>query len=208
MLEVAAFDVMFFGVNAGYDYEPAENGLTLSKERIELYQECSKRGIAITVMKPYNNGQLLDARLSPFGRSMSIHQCLQYALDRPAVVSCLTGAVTANEMEKTLRFYETSPAEKDYSFIGALQHYDVMGSCTYCNHCLPCPIGINIGSVNKYYDLAKVGDLLAVEHYNALDLNAGDCMGCGLCEQRCPFHVHTIDRMKEIQNYFQGLNKN
>lgn len=65
MLDAADFDVMFFGINAGYDYEPSETGLALSAERTALYQECAKRRMAITVMKPYNNGQLLDARLSP-----------------------------------------------------------------------------------------------------------------------------------------------
>lgn len=65
-LDAAKFDVMFFGINAGYDYEPKGSGLVLSEERTRLYQECQKRGMAITVMKAYGNGQLLDARTSPF----------------------------------------------------------------------------------------------------------------------------------------------
>ena len=55
--------------------------LMLSDTRMKLYQECSKRGIGITVMKPYGGGQLLNDHTSPLGRKMSIYQCLQYALD-------------------------------------------------------------------------------------------------------------------------------
>lgn len=202
MLDAGRFDVMFFGINAGYDYEVSGDGLVLSPERTALYQECAKRGMAITVMKAYNNGQLLDGRLSPFGRAMTPEQCLQYALDRPAVVSCLAGAVTAKEMERTLQFYDAPAERRDYSFIGALQSKEMVGSCTYCNHCQPCPAGIDIGAVNKYFDLAKVGDQLAVEHYQALSRNASDCTGCGVCVKRCPFHVDAKSRMEEIARFF------
>lgn len=133
---------------------------------------------------------------------MTTAQCLQYALDRPAAVSCLTGAVTAREMEQTLLFYDQSADDRDYSFIGTLQQKEMTGACTYCNHCQPCPAGINIGTVNKYYDLALVGDKLATEHYRSLEKNASDCIGCGVCEERCPFHVGAKSRMSEIANFF------
>ncbi|MBE5845957.1 MAG: hypothetical protein E7302_17675 [Butyrivibrio sp.] len=51
------------------------------------------------------------------------------------------------------------------------------------------------------YDLAKVGDSLAVEHYKTLEKNASDCISCGHCNSRCPFGVDQISRMKEIANF-------
>lgn len=36
------------------------------------------------------------------------------------------------------------------------------GSCVYCNHYKPCPVSIDIGLVNKYYDLARNGDPMAL----------------------------------------------
>lgn len=201
-LDAAKFDAMFFGVNAGYDYVPDSNGLTLSEERLRLYRECEQRGIAITVMKVFNNGQLLDKRTSPFGRAMSIFQCLQYALDRPGVVSCLAGAVTAEEMARTLEFCRADESERDYSFIRTMRKQDMTGKCTYCGHCMPCPQGIEINAVNRYYDLAKAGDPLAAAHYLNLSVHAKACILCGHCREFCPFHVNVPERMANIRQYF------
>ena len=61
---------------------------------------------------------------------------------------------------------------------------------------------IDIGLVNKYYDLAKSGDTLAAEHYRTLEVNAGSCIGCGHCDERCPFGGRQSGRMSEIRDYF------
>ena len=66
----------------------------------------------------------------------------------------------------------------------------------------PCPAGLDIALINKYYDLAKLGDGLAKEHYLTLEKNAQDCVSCGHCDSRCPFRVHQSERMQEILAYF------
>jgi len=47
--------------------------------------------------------------------------------------------------------------------------------------------------VNKYYDLAKTGNQLAVEHYKTLEKNAAHC------DSRRPFSVRQSERMQEIR---------
>ena len=44
---------------------------------------------------------------------------------------------------------------------------------------------VDIGLINKYYDLARAGDQLARSHYDKLEKRAGDCVGCGHCDSRC-----------------------
>ena len=56
--------------------------------------------------------------------------------------------------------------------------------------------------MNKFYDLAKIGDDMAREHYLALEKKAGDCVSCGHCNSRCPFRVDQMNRMQEIKDYF------
>ena len=56
--------------------------------------------------------------------------------------------------------------ERNYSIISTLPPDETKGKCVYCKYCHPCPAGIDIGLVNKYYDLSRLGDTLAKEHYN------------------------------------------
>lgn len=153
-------------------------------------------------MKVYGGGRLLNDGTSPFGKAMSPVQCLQYALDRPAVVSCLAGVRNMQELEAALSYYKTDSAGRDYSFIISSRHGDMEGVCLYCNHCQPCPVGIDIGAVNKYLDLAKAGDELAKDHYSKLSRKASDCTRCGVCIERCPFHVTVMAKMDEAVRMF------
>ncbi|SFA70545.1 aldo/keto reductase [Selenomonas ruminantium] len=197
-LDTGLMDVFMFSLNPAYDFENTSEGLRVAQDRAQLYAEAEKRGVAITVMKCYGGGRLLSAESSPFGQAMTTSECVQYCLDWPAVVSCVAGVKSMEEMQASLAYLAATPGERDY---GKILHRDVAvteGVCIYCNHCLPCPVGINIGDVNKYHDLAKTGDVLAREHYFALSRLASDCNECGDCEPRCPFHVKVRDRMKEI----------
>lgn len=40
-------------------------------------------GVALSVMKAFSGGQLLNAKTSPFGQALTELQCIQYALDKP-----------------------------------------------------------------------------------------------------------------------------
>lgn len=201
-LETGIIDIFMLSVNPAYDFVPADGKLRLSEERRQLYQEAEKRGAGITVMKAYGGGRLLSDSSSPFGRAMSVPQCIQYALDRPGVVSCLPGVRNMEDLTGVLAYYNAPPSERDYSFIAGAQHQDMNGVCIYCNHCQPCPYGIDIGAVNKYLDLAKSGDELAKDHYFKLRRTARDCTYCGACVPRCPFHVDILKRMREANEVF------
>lgn len=56
--------------------------------------------------------------------------------------------------------------------------------------------------MNKYYDLARMGDEMATDHYHELERHASDCIHCGHCDRRCPFGVAQSERMKEIAGFF------
>ena len=119
---------------------------------------------------------MLDAAVSPFGKALTQYQCMQYAMDRPGVLTVLPGMSNVEQVEHLLGFFEAEEGEKDYSVIGTFSPAEAVGKCVYCNHCKPCPRGLDIGIINKYYDLARNGDSMAAEHYRNLEVKADACV--------------------------------
>lgn len=161
-----------------------------------------KEGVAISVMKPFCGGQLLDAQKSPFKAALTKNQCIQYALDKPGVATVLPGFGSKNELMEVLEYLNADAEDRDYPLIAAYTPEDAAAKCVYCQHCHPCPMGLDIALINKYYDLTKLGDNLAREHYLTLEKTACDCVQCGHCNGRCPFHVDQMARMQEISASF------
>ena len=65
-------------------------------------------------------------------------------------------------------------------------------------------MGISIPSVflmDGYLSRYGLADW-ARERYNAMAMKAGDCIGCGHCDSRFPFHVAQSERMQSIRAYF------
>ncbi len=203
VLDLGILDMLMFSINPMYDYGQGDYANGSSEERYDLYRRCEKEGVGISVMKPFNAGQLLDAAKSPFHQALTTAQCIQYALDKPGVVTVLPGPGSVDELKHILGYFDTTEEQRDYSVISSLVPDTSKGSCVYCKHCHPCPAGLDIGLINKYYDLSKLGDALAAEHYLTLEKTASDCVQCGHCNSRCPFHVDQMARMQEIETYFK-----
>lgn len=202
-LDAGILDMLMFSINPAYDYEKeGEYAIGGVDERQSLYRRCEAEGVGISVMKAFSGGQLLGARTSPFGRALTEYQCIQYALDKPGVLTVLPGVRGREDLKRILGFVKATPEEKDYSVLATFAPQEAKGICVYCNHCQPCPAGLDVGLINKYYDLALAGDELAKSHYSHLEKKAGDCIGCGHCDSRCPFHVGQVERMRTIRAYF------
>ena len=202
MLDTGLLEMLMFSINPAYDYHHGEYAIGGADERMALYRRCEAEGVGISVMKAFSGGQLLSAKTSPFGQALTEYQCIQYALDKPGVLTVLPGVRSTADLRRVLGFLQASPEEKDYSLLGGFTPREAAGSCVYCNHCQPCPAGLDVGLINKYYDLALAGDALAKDHYANLGKTASQCVACGHCDSRCPFHVAQSSRMKEISAYF------
>lgn len=202
VLDMGILDMLMFSINPGYDYQKGDYGIGSVDERMNLYRRCEKEGVGISVMKAFSGGQLLDAGTSPFRKALTEYQCIQYALDKPGVLTVLPGIRGKEDLQRILGFCNAAPEEKDYSVIASFAPKDAEGTCVYCNHCEPCPAGLNVGLINKYYDLAKAGDHLAHDHYEKLEVKADQCIKCGHCNSRCPFHVDQVKKMEKINAYF------
>ena len=178
----------------------------MDPEREALYEYCQSAGVAITVMKAFGGGDLLDGTLSPAGKALTVNQCLHYALTRPAVATVFAGAHTVEELERSLAYESAGDAERDYAeAFASFPKISWRGRCMYCGHCAPCPKGIEVASVTKFLNLAKAQGFVPEtvrEHYALLAHKAGECVECRACEKRCPFGVEVVANMREAKKIF------
>lgn len=211
--------LIMFSINPAFDMMPATEVIDdyfekknyaqlngIQPERQELYDLCSNTNTTLTVMKAYAGGRLFREDESPFGVTLTPVQCLEYALTRSSVASVLVGVNNTDELSDAIGYNTASIEERDYADVlrdAPLSSY--LGQCTYCGHCAPCPVDINIALTNKFYDLAKTQDTVPdsiMQHYLDMNAYASDCIECGSCHTRCPFGVDIISHMNNASKLF------
>lgn len=221
-VESGLIEVLMFSVNPCYDLQPANEEVealwadesyaqalhNIDPERERLYELCEQMGVGIDVMKVYGGGDLLSEANSPFGRAFTPVQCIEYALTRPGVAAVMVGCRSCDEIQAALDWCDAAKEKKDYaSVMAGMEKFTWEGHCMYCGHCAPCSVGIDIASVNKYYNLTVAqGEVPETvrEHYKALPHHASECIGCGRCEKNCPFGVDIIAHMERAAERFGG----
>jgi predicted aldo/keto reductase-like oxidoreductase len=188
--------------------------------RRDLLNLCARRSIGVVAMKPFGGGRLLNKRgklrvpkYQTSGETFQVKisgdvtpaQCLSYVLAQPGVTIALPGVKSEDELAAALHTLDASEAERDFSGLLADFGRYVEGECTYCNHCLPCPVVIDIGQVNRLLDLAEL-DLTASLRvaYATLPVKASACTECGACTKRCPFGVDVVPRIHQAVEVFEG----
>ena len=216
--ETGFIEMILFSINPAFDMHPAtenlddmfgsyDQGLSgIDPERAALYRLCEEKDVGLTVMKGFFGGRLFDAKSSPFGVAFTPSQLIHYSLTRPAVASILCGYDTKEQVDAAVAYETATADQRDYaSVIASAPLHAYMGQCTYCGHCKPCPMDIDIAMVNKFYDLAtqqpQVPESVR-QHYAALTVSASQCIGCQSCESRCPFGVPIAARMEQAAALF------
>jgi predicted aldo/keto reductase-like oxidoreductase len=212
-------DVLMFSLNPAFDTLPEEvvPGVSLKEildrqppfaideavsARQALYHACAAQNVAVVAMKPYAAGVLF--RENPSSIILTPIQCLSYALSQPAVCTVVPGCKNVAEMQAALAFLDATDEEKDFSAIDSNPMWKLKGNCMYCNHCLPCPVSIDIGTLTKIVDTAGFGmSGTVMAEYEALSAKASACTECGVCMERCPFGVDVITNMNRAVEIFE-----
>lgn len=161
----------------------------------ELIHACTERNIGFICMKPLAGGAIEDATLA-----------LRYVCSNPDVTVVIPGMADPKELEQNLAAVsDASPltAEEQAKF---QQVRDTLGTqfCRRCNYCQPCTAGISISSCflfDGYLQRYGLADW-AKTRYAAMRTHASDCVGCGACEERCPYHLPIRDMLKKVAERF------
>ena len=155
----------------------------------ELIHACGEKGIGFICMKPLAGGAIEDAALA-----------LRYICANQDVSVVIPGMAAPQEVEQNIAAVsDTSPvtAEEQARFQAVR---DALGTqfCRRCNYCQPCTVGISISNVFLFQGYLRRYGLgeWAKGRYHALEKNASDCVGCGVCEERCPYNLPIREMLK------------
>ena len=160
-----------------------------------LINKCKERYVGFIVMKPLAGGAIEDATLA-----------IRYVCANPNISVVIPGMADPKELEQNLAAVENtaplSPAELEK--IAQIKQELGTQFCRRCNYCAPCTVGISIPNMflfDGYLSRYGLADW-AKGRYNTLDKTASDCIGCGACEPRCPYHLPIREMLKKVANNF------
>ena len=161
----------------------------------ELMRKCTEKNVGFIAMKPLAGGALDDATLA-----------MRFILSNPDVTVVIPGMADIKEIEQNLAATEdtSSITAKENAKIAEIRNTLGTEFCRRCNYCAPCTVGINISAVflfDGYLTRYGLGGW-ATERYNAMGAKASDCIGCGVCEERCPYNLPIREMLKKAADKF------
>lgn len=160
-----------------------------------LIAKCLEKNVGFICMKPLAGGALENATLA-----------LRFILNNPAVGVVIPGMASVCEVEEnaSVSDKEGELAASELAEIEQIRRELGSNFCRRCNYCAPCAAGISIPSIflfGGYLERYGLEDW-ARSRYAALDKTASDCIGCGVCETRCPYELPIREMMKKHAEAF------
>ena len=162
----------------------------VEQQAAHLIEKCAEKNIGFIDMKPLAGGAIEDATLA-----------LRYVCANPNVTVVIPGMADPKELEQNLAACtNTAPitTEEEAGF-EAIRKQLGTNFCRRCNYCQPCTAGINISStflMMGYLERYGLADW-ARSRYATFPVKASACIGCGVCETRCPYELPIRDMLKK-----------
>ena len=189
---------------------------------LEGLHYAGAKGIPVVIMEPLKGGRLSEAippvlqdlwKEAPAERTPA-EWAFKWVAAQPEVSTILSGMSNMEQLDQNLELFSkedlTELSDTENELIGrvaALYRTLIKYPCTECQYCQPCPNGVLIPRIIRYYN-----DWCAYEHNPKLKEeyltwqdeteHASNCIKCGACEDHCPQHLPVMQIMDEIVEAF------
>jgi predicted aldo/keto reductase-like oxidoreductase len=167
--------------------EPAERLVSLAK----------KHDVGFIAMKPLGGGLLSDANL-----------CIKYLLQFDSVVPD-PGIEKVEEIEEIAAIaagrWELTPQERRE--IDRIRAEVGTRFCRRCDYCQPCQQGVRISTIVNLRSLCKrlPAERLVTGWITEAVESAGNCIECGECEEKCPYHLPIREMIAENVKFYEDV---
>ena len=200
-----------------------------------LYEELTARGIPVVIMEPLRGGGLASLTSSQTEKLKAIEPDLsvsswafRFCGSFPNVMVALSGMTYMEHLEDNLKtFLNFKPlVQEEFDLLEEIAdesaNFPLVG-CTGCQYCMPCPYGINIPGVFRFYDKSVIdgtyvkgpeqeGYARARRRYLAAYdkavesiRQADHCISCGKCASHCPQHIRIPRELARIDKYIEAI---
>lgn len=185
------------------------------------YEIATKSGLPVVVMNPLKGGQLstlsekaveilknANPDVSPSSWS------LRYSASLPNVFVVLSGMTEMEHVTdnvKTFTNFKTLDEKEQKVLDDAIAAYNASGaiSCTYCQYCTGCPVGIDIPKNFLMYNQYKATnrkDRFTLAYESIKEENRADkCINCGICKTKCPQKLDIPNLLKDVADLYKEL---
>ena len=198
-----------------------------------LYKMCEEKKLPCFVMEPLRGGQLAVLNADAIKvlkqadpKQTPVSWALRYAASFPNVVSILSGMSSMKHVTENIETMTNFKPleEKDHRVINEalIKFKEKLGIlCTQCYYCEPCPYGVNISGIFKFYNdmsndigipldpnnknYRKQRRAFLVSYNNTIkkEERAEHCIGCGKCVDICPQRIDIPTIMTQIESIRQ-----
>ncbi|WP_322172544.1 aldo/keto reductase [Acutalibacter caecimuris] len=188
------------------------------------YEVAVKHHKPVIVMEPVKGGTLakVPAQVEALFKAHDPHAspaswAIRFAASLPGVMMVLSGMSSLQQMEDNLGYMEDfvplTGEEQAMAFkAGEIINGQIAVPCTGCSYCTEgCPQKIAIPQYFSLYNedmrerLEEKGWTVNFSNYANLAKDfgrAGDCIGCGQCEEMCPQHLPIMEHLKAVSGHF------
>ena len=160
-----------------------------------LMRQAKEKNVGFICMKPLAGGALENAKLAL--RFIAQNDDVSVVIPGMYDVREIRENVAASASEEPLTGEELSEIESIRKELGTQ-------FCRRCNYCQPCTAGIGISGIfvlEGYLQRYGLGDW-AKQRYAGMAKKAGDCIGCGVCETRCPYQLPIREMLARCKEEF------
>lgn len=161
----------------------------------DILAAARKKGIGTIAMKPMAGGNLDDWNLA-----------LRFIAAAGVIDVSIPGMGSVEEVHRNAAAADGfSPlTAEELAQCDAIRKELGSEFCRRCGYCAPCTVGIDIPSnflMSNYRRKYGLSDW-AVSRYQGLAHHAGECIGCGACESRCPYELPIRKMLARVADEF------
>jgi predicted aldo/keto reductase-like oxidoreductase len=163
----------------------------------EVIPAAVERDVGVIAMKPLAGGVITDYSIA-----------IRHALLIPQAV-VIPGVSSVEEVRLNVEAAsgERVLSDTDIARIEQVRLDAGKVYCRRCDYCQPCESGIPISLLLHMKTIReRIGDAhMQKDFFRDVLEKAGNCTGCGGCEERCPFDLPVPELVKQAREFLDGV---